>query len=154
MNFIEKLLQIIVNAAKYIGDIIYKLIEFLLLPLSYLLYFLEGCLYFINVLFQVAMKTVMIFVALFQFLFAIISGFMKTIFSMFNPQINTDGVSFPSVASQGFQTVLEIIAPTGLLTVVPVVATFFLWFYFIIKIIGLFGGQIMIKPFGNGGNGN
>jgi hypothetical protein len=131
-------------------DALFAFIKFLAKPLSYLLEFLEGIFYFIMKLFEVAISVIMIFVSLFQFMFAIIGGVFRTITSWLTVNPSSADVSFPSVTYQGFEVVIDLLQPTGMLTVVPLVALAFLWFYFAIKIIGLFGGTIMVTPIGRG----
>jgi hypothetical protein len=126
-----------------------KLIQFLAKPLAYLYAFLEGVFYFFTKLFDIAVAIVKIFVACFQFVLALIAGIFRTIKRWLTVQPKED-LNFPSVSNKGFETVMDIVEPTGLLTVVPMVALAFLWFFFAIKMIGLFGGSIYIKPYGRG----
>ncbi|PAE14712.1 hypothetical protein CHH59_21460 [Shouchella clausii] len=151
MNFVEKILDAFNKLGQFLKGMFERIIDFFLVPLSWLLYILEGILHFIVVLFQVVVEIIMIFVALFQFLFAITAGFLRTVFQMINPRIGSPGF-FPSESGRGFNVVFDLVSGTGLLTVVPAVATFFLWFFFIIKYIALFGGTIMVRPFGGGGD--
>lgn len=152
MNFVEKLLGLIVEGFDKLIDFLFMIVQFFAKPLAYLLQFLEGLFYFISVLFQIVVAIVMIFVALFQFLFAIIAGVFRTIKMWLTVSPNPNDVSFPSVSNSGFGVVVDLLQPTGIMTVVPMVALAFLWFFFIVKIIGLFGGSIMITPIGRGGN--
>jgi len=152
MKFVDKLLGLMMDGFFKVISIIYSFMEFLAKPLSYLFEFLKGIFYFIFKIFDVVVQVVMIFVALFQFLGAIIAGVFRMIKSwlIINPDAND--VSFPSTSYQGFKVVTDLLQPTGLMTVVPAVALAFLWFYFILKMIGLFGGSIMISPMGRGGD--
>lgn len=151
MKFVDKLLGLLVDGFNKIIDFLFVFISFLAKPLAFLLSLLEGIFYFISVLFQIVVQIVMIFVAMFQFLFAIIAGVFRTIKSWLTVNPNSSDVSFPSMSNRGFGVVVDLVQPTGLMTVVPMVALAFLWFYFILKIIGLFGGSLMITPFGRGG---
>lgn len=152
MKFVDKLLGLLKDGFDKMIDILFLLIQFFAKPLAFLLQFLEGIFYFITVLFQIVIQIIMIFVALFQFLFAIIAGVFRTIYMWLTVNPNPNDVSFPSMSNTGFGVVVDLLQPTGLMTVVPMVALAFLWFYFILKIIGLFGGSLMITPFGRGGN--
>lgn len=163
MNFAQRLIEGITSFMYWMGTLFSSLFHFLrnfldaltdffAKPLALLWQFLDGIFYFITQLFVVVVLVIKIFVASFQFLGSLCLGIFRTITSWLNPSFS--GVSrFPTSASnEGFATVMDIIAPTGLLTVVPIVATAFLWFYFVLKIIGLFGGDIMIAPHGRGGS--
>lgn len=151
MKFVDKLLGLLKDGFEKVIDMIFVVVQFLAKPLAFLLQFLEGIFYFIAVFFQIVVQIIMIFVGCFQFLFAIIAGVFRTIKMWLTVNPNAGDVSFPSVSNRGFAVVVDLIQPTGLMTVVPMVALAFLWFYFIIKIIGLFGGSLMITPFGRGG---
>lgn len=153
MKFVDKLLGLISQGFGKIIDALFKFIQFLATPLSYLLEFLKGIFYFIYKFFEIAGHIIMIFVAMFQFLFALIAGVFRTIKNWLTINPSASDVSFPSMSHRGFGVVTDLLQPTGLMTVVPMVALAFLWFYFILKIIGLFGGSIMISPFGRGGTG-
>lgn len=153
MKFVDKLLGLLKSGFDNVIAFLYSFVQFLAKPLAFLLQFLEGIFYFISVLFQIVVQIIMLFVALFQFLFAIIAGVFRTIKAWLTVNPNSGDVSFPSVSNRGFAVVVDLVQPTGLMTVVPMVALAFLWFYFILKIIGLFGGSVMITPFGRGGEG-
>lgn len=154
MKFVDKLLGLLVDGFFKVISIIVLLIEIIAKPLSYLLEFLKGIFYFIFKLFEVVVQVVMIFVALFQFLFAIIAGLLRTARSWLTVNPSAGDVSFPSVSNTGFGVVVDLLQPTGIMTVVPMVALAFLWLFFIIRVIGLFGGTIMVTPFGRGGGGS
>lgn len=154
-KFVEKIIRGFEKIGSFFGDVFGKLFKFfadifgelfdlLATPLNYLLEFLIGIFYFITVLFTVAMKVIMIFVACFQFVGSLIMGVIRTI-GMWLGITPSGAVNLPSASSQGFEVVMDIIAPTGLITVVPMVATAFLWFGFTLKIIALFGGQVMFN---------
>lgn len=151
MKFVDKLLSFLKNGFEKIIDALFAFISFLAKPLSYVLAFLEGVFYFIMKIFDVVISVVMIFVALFQFVGALVVGLFRTIANWLTVSPNSADVAFPSASYQGLEVVIDLVQPTGLLTVVPMVCLALLWMYFIIKIIGLFGGNISISPFGGGG---
>lgn len=151
MKFVDKLLGLLVDGFFKVIEAIYKFIQLIAKPLSYLLEFLVGIFYFIFKLFEVVVQIVMIFVALFQFLFALIAGLFRTAKSWLTVNPSAGDVSFPSMSNTGFGVVVDLLQPTGLMTVVPMVALAFLWLFFVIRVISLFGGTIMVTPFGRGG---
>lgn len=140
MNFIELILTAISNFGTYIGDLFSSFIEFLAKPLSYLLDFLVGVFYFIEQLFFVLVEFIKLFGALFQFLFAIATGLIRTISSWvgFTPSAS---YNMPSTSMQGFEYVLSTVVGTGLVNVIPMILIAILWILFAVKIIGLFGGK-------------
>lgn len=146
-NIIDFLSSFFSSIFSFFGKFFEGLINILLVPLQLLVSFLEGVFYFIAKLFEVVVLIVRIFVALFQFIFALIAGIVRSIASWLTFSVKGN-ISFPSSSEIGFTTVIDILDGTGILTVVPVVATAFVWFYFVLKMIGLFGGQIQIRPFG------
>uniref|UniRef100_UPI00203BAC23 hypothetical protein n=1 Tax=Bacillus cytotoxicus TaxID=580165 RepID=UPI00203BAC23 len=117
-----------------------KGLDFLATPIEYLFEFLKGIFYFVEKFFQVVVAIIKLFVALFQFLGAVITGFFKTLYSWLTPSFNGGDVGFPSASMRGFKTATDILLPTGLLTVVPAVVTCFLWYLFVRKLMDLFGG--------------
>jgi hypothetical protein len=131
----------------FIGSIFSKLFDLLEKPLALLFWFLDGIFYFFYVLAEVAVKVIMIFVALFQFIGAIIMGLLRTIQSWLTINFSSP-TNFPSASKQGFDVVMDLVSPTGIVSVIPLVLTGFLWLGFILKMIGLFGGRIVIKPMG------
>lgn len=145
MKFVDKLLSFLKKGFTFIVDAITNLVDFLAKPLSYLFYFLDGVFYFVMKLFEVVVSVVMIFVALFQFLGALVVGLFRTITSWLSVNPNPSDVSFPSVSNRGFQAVIDILYPTGLLTVVPYICIAVVWFGFILKMISLFGGEIYVN---------
>lgn len=128
------------------------LIDLLAKPLKYLLYFFEGIFYFFEKVLEVVIMVVKVFVSIFQFAGSLIMGVFRTIKSWLTVDIHGSS-KFVSASNEGFKTVIDLLQPTGLLTIVPMVATAFLWFYFVIKMIGLFGGSVHIQPFGSSNNG-
>lgn len=162
MNMIEKILNgftlviawlgnLFGRLFTFLGNLFSELFDLLAKPLSYVLSFFDGVFYFITVLFNVAVKCIQIFVALFQFLGSIILGVLRTIRLWLTVSISPN-TKFPSASNQGFQTVIDLLMPTGLMTVVPMVAIAFLWFFFIVKIIGLVSGQGSVNVIGSGGS--
>lgn len=146
-NIIDFLGSIFGKVFDFFAKFFEGLINILLVPLQLIVSFLEGVFYFISKLFEVVVLIVRIFVALFQFIFALIAGIVRSITSWLTFSVKGN-ISFPSVSESGFSTVIDILDGTGILTVLPIVATAFVWFYFVLKMIGLFGGQIQIRPFG------
>lgn len=148
MNFAEKLLQLILDGFNWLFNALYQIVWFLAKPLAYLLQFLEGIFYLFYVLFDIVVIVVMIFVACFQFLWALTAGIFRTIKLWLTVNPDVSDVNFPSESWTGFQVVVEQLQPTGFMTVVPTIAIAVTWFYFMLKIIGLFGGQVFIMPGG------
>lgn len=135
MNFI---LDFLSSILEYLSDGFSKLFSLIAKPLSYVFYFFEGIFHFVAVLFDVVVKVVMIFVALFQFLGALALGFMRTLQYLLVPTFNTSTVHLPSNSSQGLNVILDLVAPTGVLTVVPYICLAVIWFVFVMKIFALF----------------
>jgi hypothetical protein len=116
MNFGSSLLKGSQSGFNFIGDMLSQVMNLLAKPLSY------------------------IFVALLQFFVAIVAGFFRVIYSMLT--INYDAISnvYPGESYTGIQTVMDLLRPTGMLTVVPYIVLAVIWFAFIKKLIGLIGG--------------
>ena|SRR5206468_5047888 len=140
MTFVDTLMTWLGQGFSFIGDMIYKLIQFIAKPLTYVYYFFEGVFYFLYVLFQIAAKIIMIFVALVQFFIAIVSGFMRTLLRMLTINYDDSAIHYPDSSYTGIQTVLDFVRPMGFLDVVPLIVLAMIWFYFIKKMIGLLGG--------------
>lgn len=140
MNFIETIITLFYNLGEFIGDLFNGFIEFLTIPFALLLSLLEGIFYFIIQFFEVVVLLITLFVSLFQMFFSFVGAFFRTIYAWvgFSP---SGSVNLPSWSRQGFETVLEQIGGTGLLTVIPNVLTAILWILVIYKIIGLVGGK-------------
>lgn len=132
-------MQVIFNLGEFIGELLGGLVEFLTLPLALLLSLLQGIFHFINVLFQIVVMILTIFIALFQFIFSISGALFRTVFSWVGFTA-TGSVNLPSASRQGFETVLDQVGGTGLLTVIPTVLIAVVWLLFAYKIIGLIGG--------------
>lgn len=144
MKFVNKLLKLITDGFNTVVDLFTILFRFIGKIFGYILEFFKGIFYFIWKLFEIVVELIQIFVALFQFVFSLGKGVFRTIKMWLTVNPSKD-VSFPSVSNQGFGVVTDVLQGTGVLTVVPLVALAFLWFYFVLKMIGLFGGQIMIN---------
>jgi hypothetical protein len=142
MKFVDKLLSFLGSGLRLVGDMLYKLIQFLAKPLSYLYYFLDGIFYFIFQVGLVIYKIISIFVALFQFFFAIVAGFLRFIGSMLWIDPTKTPIHYPSTSGRGLQVVVELLQPTGLMTVLPLICIALLWFFFVKKVIGLIGGEV------------
>lgn len=148
MNFAEKLLQLIKDGFDYLITFLYHIVLFLAKPLAYLLQFLEGIFYLFYVLFDIVVLVIMIFVAIFQFMVALTFGVLRTIKMWLTVNPDVSDVNLPNASYMGFEVLVEQLQPTGFMTVVPTIATAVVWFYFVLKVIGLFGGQIFIAPDG------
>ena len=148
MKFVEKLLQLIKDGFDYLIDFLYQIVLFLAEPLAYLMQFLEGIFYLFYKLFDIVVLIIMIFVAIFQFMVALTAGIFRTIkmWLTVNPDVND--VNLPNASYRGFEVLVDQLQPTGFMTVVPTIATAVVWFYFALKVIGLFGGQVFIAPDG------
>ncbi|EEK86454.1 hypothetical protein GH836_26155 [Bacillus thuringiensis] len=136
----EKFVKFLKGGFEAVIKSLKTLIDFLATPFQYLLDFLKGIFYFIEKLFQVVVAIIKLFVALFQFLGAVIAGFFRTLYSWLSPSFDGSNVSFPSASMKGFKTATDILLPTGLLTVVPMVVTCFIWYLFVKKLMDLFRG--------------
>lgn len=137
MNFIEKIIDLFFNMGEHLTTLFTSLVEFLTMPFALLLQLLEGIFYFINVLFQILIMIVRIFVALFQFFFKVVSALFISIGNMigFAP---TGEMNLNYATRLGFDTALDQIGGTGLLTVVPNVLIAIMWLWFGYKVIGKF----------------
>jgi hypothetical protein len=144
MKFIEKILDGFKRVGDWIVNGFRELFELLSKPLSYLYYFLDGLFYFFIVFFDVVIKIINIFVALFQFIFALIYGFMRTLADLLTPSFSSP-VNMPSTSQTGLDVVLDVVDPLGILNIVPYICLAFVWFFFIKNILALFGGQVVAK---------
>ncbi|KFL81459.1 hypothetical protein FO497_15825 [Bacillus cereus ATCC 10876] len=136
----EKFVKFLKGGFEAVIKTLKTFIDFLATPFQYLLDFLKGIFYFIEKLFQVVVAIIKLFVALFQFLGAVIAGFFKTLFLWVQPSFDGGNVSFPSASMKGFKVATDILLPTGLLTVIPAVVTCFIWYLFVKKLMDLFRG--------------
>lgn len=140
MTFVNALLGFLQRFAFMIKDAFEKLIELILYPMGWLVWLFDGIWYFLYVLFSVVVKIIQIFVALFQYLGALIGGFLKAIKGLVSLSFNQTPINFPSESQRGFQLVLDVLQPVGFMTVVPLVLLAILWIYFVIRIMSLIGG--------------
>ena len=142
MTFVNFLVGKLINGFNFVGDMLYKFISFLAKPLSYVYYFFDGVFYFVMQLALVVWKIISLFVALFQFFGALVAGFFRTITSFLAIDFTSSPVHFPSSSLRGLQVILNLIAPMGLLSVLPLVLIAVVWFIFVKRMIGLLGGDI------------
>lgn len=140
MKFVDALLSSLSKGFNFVGAMLYKLMQLIVKPLSYIFYFLEGIFYFLYQLFNVVVKVVMIFVAILQFFYAIVAGFVRTLMGMLIINFSSQPINYPSTTGQGIQAVINLVQPMGLLTVVPGIVLCFIWLFFVRKMIGLIGG--------------
>jgi phage-related protein len=143
------ILQFFSPVFDFFSGLFSSLFDLLQKPLELLFHFLDGIFYFFAQLFTIVVLVVKIFVALFQYIGALIAGVFRQIRYFLSMNIQGD-INFPSESNSGFAVVFDILKGTGILSVVPIVATAFLWFFFVLKMISLFGGNIYVKPFGRG----
>lgn len=144
MNFADKIITFLAAIPKYIISGFSTLFELLAKPLSYLFFFLDGIFYFIMQLFDVVVKVVMIFVAMFQFIFAIIAGLFRVLKGLLYPTFDQP-TNLPSTSRSGLNVVLDLVDPIGILDIVPYILVAFVWFFFILKILALLGGNVTAK---------
>lgn len=139
-----KMIDSILGGFKAVGNAFVKgfnfLFDILKDPLGYLLAFFEGVFYFFACLFNVVVLIVKIFVAVFQFFWATATSVLKTLL-MWIGIMPSGSVNLPHEARNGFDVVIDLLMPTGLMTTVPVVATCFLWLFFGMKCFALVGGS-------------
>lgn len=143
MIFVDSLLSMIAKGFNLVGDLIYQLFSFLAKPLTYLYYFLDGIFYFFYQLYLIVVKIIMIFVALLQFFGAIVVGFVRSITGMLSIDFDQTPVNYPDASYEGIQVVLDLVAPMGLMDIVPLILIAIVWAYFVKKYIGLLGGEII-----------
>lgn len=148
MSFFDKVLQVLKNGFNNIIEFLYEIVLFLAKPLAYLVQFLEGIFYIFYKLYDIAVLVIMIFVSIFQFMVALTAGVFRTIKMWLTVNPDVSEVNLPNASYTGFEVLVEQLQPTGFMTVVPTIATAVVWFYFVLKMIGLFGGQVFIAPDG------
>lgn len=127
---------------EFIGRGFNVLLDFFAQPIMFLLTLLEGIFYFITVLFNIVVKIIQIFVALFQLFFAVATGLVSSfdLDASFNPG-DVGSINLPYYSSQGFQAVMDHLIGTGLMTVIPYALTALLYLAFARKVMGLLGGS-------------
>ena len=148
MSFFDKVLKVLKTGFNNIIEFLYDIVLFLAKPLAYLVQFLEGIFYIFYKLFDIAVLVIMIFVSIFQFMVALTAGVFRTIKMWLTVNPDVSEFNLPNASYKGFQVLVEQLQPTGFMTVVPTIATAVVWFYFVLKMIGLFGGQVFISPGG------
>lgn len=144
MTFVDTLLNFLYKCFSFIGDAIGSLMNLLAYPLGWIISFLEGIWYFLTVLFSVVVAVIKIFVALFQFLGALILGFMRTIKGLLFIDFSQTPLHYPSETGTGMSLVMGFLEPIGFLTVVPMVLLAIVWLYFVIRVFALLGGEASI----------
>lgn len=102
--------------------------------------FLDFIFYFFAQALTVIFLTLKIFIALFQYLFVISSMFLRAIFSFIIPHWEPYVMPESEYSNAGLNAFLKFIEPTGLVTVVPLILSCFVWFFFVMKVLKLFGG--------------
>ncbi|OBZ15207.1 hypothetical protein A8L34_29560 [Bacillus sp. FJAT-27264] len=144
MTFVHTLLSFLSRSMSFLGDFFGKLLSFLAYPLGWLIAFLDGIWYFLTVLFRIVVAVITIFVALFQFLGAMAFGFLRTIRSFLWVDFGSTPINYPSSSYTGLKLVSDVLGPTGLMTVVPMVLLAILWLLFVLRVFALFsdGGDV------------
>lgn len=91
---------------------------------------------------MVVVGIVKLFVGLLQLLGALIAGFTRTIMSFLTVDFNSTPKNVLNETATGIDVVMNLLAPTGVLTVVPYICLAMIWFVFIKQMIGLIGGRV------------
>lgn len=139
MNILETILDAIGNLGNGIIDGLVAFMEFLARPFALLLSLLEGIFYFLFKILEVLIEVIMLFGALFQFLFALATGLMRTLGTWLG--FVPSSYSIPNEAQTGLEVFMETIGGTGFNTLLPTVFIFIVWIGFIYKLIQLIGGK-------------
>lgn len=139
---IDFVLDFIGSGFGMIGDFFFTLFGFLAKPLSYLLDFLTAIFYAIYQLFLIVVRVIMIFVALLQFFGSLVVGFFRSLYSLLTIDFYKNTPRYPNETAQGIGIVVDLLRPTGVITVVPLIILAIVWAIFVRKIIGLFGGEV------------
>lgn len=132
LNFFSWLGGLIADGFNFIFLLLTSLFQGFFAIIDFIFYFLVQAL-------TVIFVTIKIFIALFQYLFVITGMFIKAISSFIVPHF--EPYVMPANLNAGLAAFMEFVLPTGLLTVVPFALSCFCWFLFVIKVIGLFGGE-------------
>lgn len=142
MTFVNTLMSFLSGAFKVIGNGIQTLLNFLAVPLGWLVSLIEGIWYFLTKLVTIVIKVIDIFIALFQFLGSLALGFLRTIKALLFIDFSRTPVNYPSSTGTGMQLVVDkVLQPVGFLNVIPAVLLALLWLFFVIRVIGLLGGE-------------
>ena len=139
MKFVDYILKFFSWLGSLIADGFNYLFEFLASLFQGFFAIIDFIFYFLVQALTVIFVTIKIFVALFQYLFVITRMFIKAISSFVIPHFQP--YVMPSNSNAGLAAMLEFIEPTGILTIVPFALSCFCWFFFVKKVIGLFGGE-------------
>ncbi|MNW41496.1 hypothetical protein D3C74_186350 [compost metagenome] len=143
MTFVDTLMRFLSGLGNFISDGFSKLFSFLAVPLGWLIALIEGIWYFIAKLFYVVIEVIDIFVALFQFIFALGSGFLRTIGALLWIDFSRTPINYPSATGTGMNVVIQkVLQPTGFMDVVPMILLAVVWLYFIVRVFALLGGEV------------
>ena len=132
-KFFSWLGSLIIDGFNFLFSLLMSLFQGIFAVLDFIFYFLTQS---ILVIFLI----IKIFFALFQYLFSVTFMFFKFIASFIVPHFE----KYPLVgfeSDNGFNVVLQLLRPTGALDVLPFALACLLWFFFVKKVIGLFGGN-------------
>ncbi|PAF30774.1 hypothetical protein [Paenibacillus sp. 7516] len=142
MTFVDTLMSFLSGAFEVIGKGIQTLLNFLAVPLGWLVALIEGIWYFLTKLVTVVIEVIDIFIALFQFLGSLALGFLRTIQALLFIDFSRTPLNYPSSTGSGMQLVMEkVLQPVGFMTVVPSVVLALVWLFFVVRVIGLLGGE-------------
>lgn len=136
---IDTLMTWLSNFGSWLASAIMTLLNFLAYPLGWLIWALDGLFYLLYRLFDVVVLVVQIFTALFQYFFALLAGFLRTITSLLFA-LPSGSPRYPGAMNDGIKLVVDQLAPTGIMTVVPMVLLALIWLTFVIRIFALLGG--------------
>lgn len=143
MTFVDTLMRFLSGLGDFFRDAFNKLFDFLAVPFGWLISLIEGIWYFISKLFYVVVKIIDIFVALFQFIFALGAGFLRTIKGLLIIDFSKTPVHYPSTSGTGMNVVIErVLEPAGFMTVVPMILLAIVWLLFIVRVFALLGGEV------------
>lgn len=143
MTFVDTLMRFLSGLGNFIGDAFNKLMSFLAVPLGWLISLIDGIWYFISRLFYVVVEIIDIFVALFQFIFALGAGFLRTIKGLLWIDFSKTPVHYPGGSQEGMNVVIDkVLQPTGFMDVVPMILLAVIWLLFIVRVFALLGGEV------------
>lgn len=118
------------------------LIEILLMPLKLLYYLLDGIIYLISRLFLMLVDLLVFIYRLMQFLFSMSKMLIDFILDIITFRIDLLSYSIPvTTVNTGMSVVTEIFNKLGIMSVLPILLTVFLWFAFAQSTIKLFRGS-------------
>lgn len=139
MRFVDFIIDKLVHGFNWIGNLLYKMFSFLAPVIGFLWDLLQGISYLIMQLALVVWAIIKIFVALFQFLGAIVIGFFRTILSFLTIDYSAYPVNYPSTSYQGMSYVVHWLNIGGWIDVVPYIILSLFWLMFAVAVIKLFG---------------